>query len=64
MDSARKATASALAAKFLAEGAVANARFTNRRTRPDTRVTSGRDWHSYAVTNSGQLAQSGLVRLW
>lgn len=64
MDSARKAIASASAAKFLAEGVVANARFTNRWTWPDTGVTNGRDWYSYAATNSGQVAQSGLVRLW
>lgn len=64
MDSARKAISSALVAKFFAEGAVANARFTNRWTWPDMGVTNGRDWHSYAVTNPAQVAQSGLVRLW
>lgn len=44
--------------------AVANVRFTNRWTRPNTGVANGWDWYSYAVTNSGQVSQSTLVRLW
>lgn len=43
---------------------VANTSVTNRWTRPNTNTANGWDWYSKATTNSGQSAQSTLVRLW